>query len=30
MKARIITLFFTVVGLAAALAPLAEAGRGFP
>jgi hypothetical protein len=27
MKARIITVFFTVMALAAALAPLAQAGR---
>ena len=30
MKARIITLFFTVMALAAVLAPIAEAGKGFP
>jgi hypothetical protein len=30
MKARIITLFFTVMALAVALAPIAEAGYGRP
>jgi hypothetical protein len=30
MKARIITLFFTIMALAAALAPIAEAGYGRP
>ena len=30
MKARIITLFFTVMALAAVLAPIAEAGYGRP
>ena len=27
MKCRVITVFFTVIALAAALAPIAEAGR---
>jgi hypothetical protein len=30
MKARIITVFFTLMALAAALAPIAEAGYGRP
>jgi hypothetical protein len=30
MKTRFISLFATLAVLAAALAPIAEAGRGFP
>lgn len=30
MKARFITLFFTLTALAAAIAPIAEAGYGRP
>jgi hypothetical protein len=27
MKGRVVTVFFTMIGVAAALAPIAEAGR---
>ena len=30
MKTRFVTVFVTLTALAAAMAPLAEAGRGFP
>jgi hypothetical protein len=30
VKTRLITIFVTLTALAAALAPIAEAGKGFP